>query len=567
MLGRANKRKQKQFLRRKTMLSKVEQKTNFERNSFKIVRMFRIVLLFIFVLALTGTLTNSTLGASLSTIFQEDFSGDLSQWNIWHYSTPYYIGIIDTDGNPSPCLLLDDKLNYGTYAVSRQTFSYVGTSIEFSADIKQGYAAFSDQRTAFLHLCKQNVYIPGQDYFVRIGISGSSSPNPNKVYCRLLYEDSGIEIWESSEFSISNGDGWHNAKIGVRDSGIVDFYLDNVLVYTSIHPVTPAYDGQASVMIGRRKSLYDNVAVSIVSTHVTPSPSEQIADILDFVNESVEDETLVGNGPGNSAENKPEEFINMLLNVQILIENMSFEEALYELDAIYKKCDGQRSPPDFVTGPAALVLAEKIQALKAQIAESEIEASSPGDFKIDTGFDVKLDGFPFSNSGNHIPDESFWNFLDFDNNACLGMSAFAQTYYVEFVKNKPSPTHLVQACDNGVCPYIPNLSQWCSSISDIVPILLSVSGWIDDKTAISAIVYNMSLQENPIVVLLMPEEGSNRHAVLAYRVSVEGDTVTIFIYDPNSPGDKSRKIIYDIPSEEAEYMYFTGFNWVPYISW
>jgi len=243
-------------------------KPNLGGRVIRIANALRIgLLLFVGVLALVGALVSSAVAAPTGTIFQEDFSGDLSKWNIWHHSsTSYYIGIINTDGNPPPCLLLDDRLNYGTYAVSKQTFNYVGKSMEFSADIKQGNAAFTDQRTAHLHLCKQNVYIPGQDYFARIGITGSSHPNPNKVYCRLLYEDNGTEIWEQSDYlPISNGDGWHNARISLRSNGIVDFYLDQTLVYTSTQAITSAYDGQAAVEIGRRKSLYDNVLVSVVS--------------------------------------------------------------------------------------------------------------------------------------------------------------------------------------------------------------------------------------------------------------------------------------------------------------
>lgn len=194
--------------------------------------------------------------------FLEDFSGDLSAWNLWHASTSYNIEIIETDGNPPPSLLLDDMLNNGCYAVSKRTFSYVGRSIEFSTDMKHGDAVFADQRYACLSLSKHNVHTEyGQ--FGGLSIRASSHPTPNVVYCNLLYEDNGTEIWEGSgALPIPNGDGWHNAKIKIRGDRKVEFYLDGQLLYTSTHEITSKYDGQAAVEIGVRRSLYDNVTVN-----------------------------------------------------------------------------------------------------------------------------------------------------------------------------------------------------------------------------------------------------------------------------------------------------------------
>ena len=226
----------------------------------------------ILVLALGLVVCQAKLASAA--LFEDDFSGDLSKWNLWHHPSTIYnynIEIINSDGNPPPCLLLDDKANWGTYATSKQTFSYINRSIEFSADIQQGNAGFPDQRFASLFLSKQNEYVAGDDHFARITITGSSHPNPttqNTVTCKLLYEDSGAEIWEDSgplPIPSGDGDGWHNAMVSIRDHGIVEFYLDAVLVYTSIHTITSAYDGQAAVAIGDRKSLYDNVLVAAVS--------------------------------------------------------------------------------------------------------------------------------------------------------------------------------------------------------------------------------------------------------------------------------------------------------------
>ena len=129
--------------------------------------------------------------------FKEDFSepsvSDPLQWNLrWNLSSPD-IETIDSDGTPPPCLFLDDN----DYAVSKETFSYVDKSIEFSANIRQGNADSADQRFACLHVSESNE--PGDDYFARIKVTGSSHPtNPNTVYCELLYLENGEEKLEES---------------------------------------------------------------------------------------------------------------------------------------------------------------------------------------------------------------------------------------------------------------------------------------------------------------------------------------------------------------------------------
>jgi hypothetical protein len=114
-----------------------------------------------------------------------------------------------------------------------------------------------------------------------------------------------------------------------------------------------------------------SLSTSTVTITVTkpPSPIEQIEEILNFVDESVTDGTLVGEGKDRTAANKLNEFINDLKNIQILIENESFEKALEELYAVYKKCDGNWNPPDFVTGTATVELAEKIAVLIQSIID------------------------------------------------------------------------------------------------------------------------------------------------------------------------------------------------------
>ena len=95
--------------------------------------------------------------------------------------------------------------------------------------------------------------------------------------------------------------------------------------------------------------------------------SDPIEVILDFVDEAVEDGTLTGVGPGASGDKRLNALRNMLENVNALIEDGFYEEACNELWAAYRKCDGDPSPPDFVTGESAGDLADMILILMEEL--------------------------------------------------------------------------------------------------------------------------------------------------------------------------------------------------------
>ena len=96
-------------------------------------------------------------------------------------------------------------------------------------------------------------------------------------------------------------------------------------------------------------------------------PEEQITNILDFINDSVESGDLEGSGNGNSAENRLNALINMIEAAGDLIEAGDIDGACGQLMAAYKKCDGEDRPPDFVTGSAAAVLASMILELMSSL--------------------------------------------------------------------------------------------------------------------------------------------------------------------------------------------------------
>jgi len=299
------------------------------------------------------------------------------------------------------------------------------------------------------------------------------------------------------------------------------------------------------------------------------TPAEQIEDILNFVDESVANGTLVAEGPGQSGADHLGEIIDYLETAQREIANEWFADALATLDKVYTRCDGDAVPPDWLAGTAASELAEEIQVLQALIAERVIEISDqPGFFHLDTGFDVKLDGFTFVNTGDLIPDDDFWWWLELQGGACFGMSAFAQWYYTICVKHHDNPIHLREICNNTeLFPYAVNLAQIIAALENWDKMIPASFG-LPDKEAIRSIIADMYLFRNPVLVLMgqsnILEKG---HAVLAYRAWREENTIYVSLYDPNHPGEKSHRIIYDLVTEEAwygEYVRFypiSAFNW------
>ncbi|MBW2664316.1 MAG: hypothetical protein JRD93_20655 [Deltaproteobacteria bacterium] len=103
-----------------------------------------------------------------------------------------------------------------------------------------------------------------------------------------------------------------------------------------------------------------------VKTAWAPQPEPYHAYLQDFFDESVEAETLVGVGPGKSADLRLEAVSNMIEKAGNFIESGLITEACEQLLDALEKTDGlgpPANPPDLVTGDAADDLAEKIQDL------------------------------------------------------------------------------------------------------------------------------------------------------------------------------------------------------------
>ena len=100
----------------------------------------------------------------------------------------------------------------------------------------------------------------------------------------------------------------------------------------------------------------NNVSFTVIS-----EPQVMIEETLAFLDASVEAGTLVGEGPGKSADKRLNALRNMLEAAAELIDAGLYELACEQLWDAYRKCDGDPKPPDFVSGAACAELAAMIQ--------------------------------------------------------------------------------------------------------------------------------------------------------------------------------------------------------------
>jgi hypothetical protein len=100
---------------------------------------------------------------------------------------------------------------------------------------------------------------------------------------------------------------------------------------------------------------------------IPTSATMTIEKILEFFDDSVADDSLKGDGRGNSANGRLNAFRNMLEMAGDLIDVGDIEGACGQLKAASRKCDGDSPPPDFVAGPAVSELHDMILGLMEEL--------------------------------------------------------------------------------------------------------------------------------------------------------------------------------------------------------
>ena len=106
-----------------------------------------------------------------------------------------------------------------------------------------------------------------------------------------------------------------------------------------------------------------DVPLSGTGVNSAPPPQQQITDILNFFDNAVNLGALTGNGPGSSGINRRNALRNMIEAAGDLIQQGTIGEACTQLKDALNRTDGNPQPPDFVAGPAAPELMQKLQSL------------------------------------------------------------------------------------------------------------------------------------------------------------------------------------------------------------
>ena len=199
------------------------------------------------------------------------------------------------------------------------------------------------------------------------------------VYPALLAHDFGdVNIGDSSTYvvqiqNVGNGEMEVNS---VTLDGSSDFAItsapatpfimepsESILVDIEI-TYTPSAAGAASTTVLIESDDEDEslVEVDLTGTGVVVEVpvEQQIVNIIDYLDDSVELGTIIGYGPGNSPAKRLNALNNMLESASDLIAAEEYASAIAQLQAVDKKTDGEKRPPDFIVG-------DNVAALNAMV--------------------------------------------------------------------------------------------------------------------------------------------------------------------------------------------------------
>ncbi|MCJ7580765.1 MAG: choice-of-anchor D domain-containing protein [Candidatus Aminicenantes bacterium] len=230
---------------------------------------------------------------------------------------------------------------------------------QYLNDVFGDLVAYVDMRSG-----SEDIYVSKLDFLADQNISVSPTE----------YDFGPVELGSSSQFMldiINTGEiDLVIESIGIQAGGSSDFSIGDLpsfpyaLSATEVLSVEITYNpsalGASSAVLAIVNNDPDESLVEVNLDGTGFPPNEQIASILEFLDVSVYEGTLVGSGPGNSADIRLNALRNMLENARDLIEAGLYDDACRKLLAAYKKTDGNPKPPDFVEGEATAELAQLI---------------------------------------------------------------------------------------------------------------------------------------------------------------------------------------------------------------
>ena len=167
---------------------------------------------------------------------------------------------------------------------------------------------------------------------------------------------SGLTLTGSADFAITDGP-TVPFTVAPSESIVVDIQIT----------YAPSGEGLDSATLTITSDDADEASVEVAlagaGVIVEVPPGEQMEDIIDLFDGSVELGTLVGYGPGNKPQNRLKAFGNMLDAASDLINAEAYTQAIKQLESVEKKCDGANKPPDFVVGEATASLNAAVASL------------------------------------------------------------------------------------------------------------------------------------------------------------------------------------------------------------
>ncbi len=197
--------------------------------------------------------------ASAAVLFEDNFSGDLSKWNM--DTLPATIN--PAQGYPAPSVQTDWE--HSLY--SKATFSYAGRDLEISADLMTPNNGPGQSYTTLALMNFNNPSLATVEMRIATLDNGQYS---NSAFVTVTDNTNGHQWTQLCPLAnyglIISSNSWHRAKIRIKSTGIVEFLLDDRYIVNENNGMSVANFGPGHVWIGGQTNYYDNVLV-------TPEPA------------------------------------------------------------------------------------------------------------------------------------------------------------------------------------------------------------------------------------------------------------------------------------------------------
>jgi len=275
----------------------------------------------VFLVALGFTCLLLGRQASGEVLFEEDFSGDLSDWYLIVYNNPFGSeedppAVIDPSvGQPAPSLNPNGNGWCGNGAYSQQTFDYSGgLIISWDMIVSEGYdwnwgmLGISDHQPNLSNPRGDGAYMDDgrcdPKYVVSVKLIDDADYNgrPPHLHFNMTADDGtseGLAIDPANEFC----NDWIHYEIEITEEGRVNFYMDDEPVFQSTKSIMNL--GSLPILAGDRcydaPVRIDNVRVESVES---PEPDDDtdddidddVADDDDAADDDVADDDTGGDG-------------------------------------------------------------------------------------------------------------------------------------------------------------------------------------------------------------------------------------------------------------------------------